>query len=95
MVDTGGLNPPDLKGRAGSTPARATIIINHKDMKQIIIASIVIVTILVIATLIALYAVFSDKKEIEEVDEDGTDIIHGTDYDIDKIFMSQQHIHMS
>lgn len=94
MVDTGGLNPPDLKGRAGSTPARATIIINRKDMKQILIASIVIVTVLVIATLIAIHAVFSDKKEIEEVSEDGTDIVRDADYDIDKIFY-QQHIHMS
>lgn len=95
MVDTGGLNPPDLKGRAGSIPARATIIINRKDMKQILIASIAVVTILVIATFIALHAVFSDKKDIDEVEKDGTDIVRGTDYDIDKIFMSQQHIHMS
>lgn len=95
MVDTGDLKSPDPKGRAGSIPARATIIINRKDMKQILIASIAVVTILVIATLIALHAVFSDKKDIDEVEEDGTDIIRGADYDIDKIFMSQQHIHMS
>ena len=95
MVDTGDLKSPDLKGRAGSIPARATIIINRKDMKEILIATIVVVTILVIATLIALHAVFSDRKEIEEIEKDGTDITHGTDYDIDKIFMSQQHIHMS
>lgn len=63
-------------------------------MKEILIASIAIVTILVVATLIALHAVFSDKKEIEEIEKDGTDIVHGTDYDIDKIFY-QQHIHMS
>lgn len=94
MVDTGGLNPPDLKGRAGSIPAWATIIINRKDMKEILIASIAVVTILVIATLIALHAVFSDKKEIEEVSEDGTDIVRDADYDIDKVFY-QQHIHMS
>lgn len=94
MVDTGDLKSPDLKGRAGSIPARATIIINRKDMKEILIASIAIVTILVIATLIALYAVFSDKKEIEEVSEDGTDIVRDADYDIDKVFY-QQHIHMS
>ncbi len=86
---------PDLKGRAGSIPARATIIINRKDMKEILIASIAVVTILVIATLIALHAVFSDKKEIEEVSEDGTDTVRDADYDIDKIFISQQHIHMS
>lgn len=86
---------PDLKGRAGSIPARATIIINRKDMKQILIASIAVVTILVIATLIALHAVFSNKKEIEEVGEDGTDIIFSSDYYIDEIFADQQHIHMS
>jgi len=63
-------------------------------MKQILIASIVILTVLVIATLIALYAVFSNKNEIEKVGEDGTDIVRGADYDIDKIFY-QQHIHMS
>lgn len=63
-------------------------------MKEILIASIAVVTILVIATLIALHAVFSDKKEIEEVEKDGTDIIREADYNIDKIFY-QQHIHMS
>ena len=94
MVDTGDLKSPDLKGRAGSIPARATIIINRKDMKQILIASIAVVTILVIATFIALHAVFSDKKDIDEVEKDGTDIVRGADYDIDKVFY-QQHIHMS
>lgn len=67
-------------------------------MKNILIATIAIVTILVIATFIAIHAVFSDKKDIDEVDEvekDGTDIVRGADHDIDKIFMSQQHIHMS
>lgn len=63
-------------------------------MKNILVAVIAIVTILVIATLIALHAVFSDKKEIPEVEKDGTDIVRGADYDIDKIFY-QQHIHMS
>lgn len=63
-------------------------------MKNILIAVIAIVTILVIATLIALHAVFSDKKDIDEVEEDGTDIIRDADYDIDKVIY-QQHIHMS
>lgn len=64
-------------------------------MKQILIASIAVVTILVIATIIALHAVFFNENEIDKVGEDGTEIIRGTDYDIDKIFINQQHIHMS
>ena len=63
-------------------------------MKNILIAVIAIVTILVIATITALHAVFFDKKDIDEVKEDGTDIVRSTDYDIDKVFY-QQHIHMS